>query len=85
MERLIIIGVLVLAGLCEIGDGYFVWGWVREHNSVEFPCSPQTHKCSVEPATFQHSAYLILFGLQILQAVYAHIVLPLVELFTVRY
>ena len=31
MERLVIIGALfVLAGLCEIGGGYLVWGWVRE-------------------------------------------------------
>jgi small multidrug resistance family-3 protein len=32
MGRLFIIGVLfVLAGLCEIGGGYLVWGWMREH------------------------------------------------------
>ncbi len=32
MERLLIIGGLfVLAGLCEIGGGYLVWGWMREH------------------------------------------------------
>lgn len=31
MERLLIIGGLfLLAGLCEIGGGYLVWGWVRE-------------------------------------------------------
>lgn len=31
MERLLIIGGLfVLAGLCEIGGGYLVWGWMRE-------------------------------------------------------
>lgn len=31
MERLLIIGGLfVLAGLCEIGGGYLVWGWLRE-------------------------------------------------------
>jgi len=31
MERLVVIGALfVLAGLCEIGGGYLVWGWVRE-------------------------------------------------------
>lgn len=31
MERLLVIGVLfVVAGLCEIGGGYLVWGWVRE-------------------------------------------------------
>jgi small multidrug resistance family-3 protein len=31
VERLAIIGALfVLAGLCEIGGGYLVWGWVRE-------------------------------------------------------
>ncbi len=32
MERLLFIGALfVLAGLCEIGGGYLVWGWMREH------------------------------------------------------
>jgi small multidrug resistance family-3 protein len=31
MERLIAISTLfVLAGLCEIGGGYLVWGWMRE-------------------------------------------------------
>lgn len=31
MSKLLLIGVLfVLAGLCEIGGGYLVWGWVRE-------------------------------------------------------
>lgn len=31
MERLLVIGALfVLAGLCEIGGGYLVWGWMRE-------------------------------------------------------
>jgi Uncharacterised BCR, YnfA/UPF0060 family len=35
MERLIIIGGLfVLAGLCEIGGGYLVWGWMREHKPL---------------------------------------------------
>ena len=35
MERLLIIGGLfVLAGLCEIGGGYLVWGWMREHKPV---------------------------------------------------
>jgi drug/metabolite transporter superfamily protein YnfA len=34
MERLLIIGGLfVLAGLCEIG-GYLVWGWMREHKPL---------------------------------------------------
>jgi small multidrug resistance family-3 protein len=34
VERLAIIGALfVLAGLCEIGGGYLVWGWVREGRS----------------------------------------------------
>lgn len=29
--RLVIIGSLfVLAGLCEIGGGYLVWGWLRD-------------------------------------------------------
>ncbi len=35
MERLLIIGGLyVLAGLCEISGGYLVWGWMREHKTV---------------------------------------------------
>jgi small multidrug resistance family-3 protein len=35
LERLLIIGVLfVLAGLCEIGGGYLVWGWMREHRPL---------------------------------------------------
>lgn len=30
MERLAVVGGLfVLAGLCEIGGGYLVWGWLR--------------------------------------------------------
>ena len=32
MSKLFVIGTLfVLAGLCEIGGGYLVWGWMREH------------------------------------------------------
>jgi small multidrug resistance family-3 protein len=35
LERLLIIdGLFVLAGLCEIGGGYLVWGWMREHKPV---------------------------------------------------
>ena len=35
MERLLIIGGLFgLAGLCEIGGGYLVWGWMREHKPL---------------------------------------------------
>ena len=35
MGRLLLIAVLfVLAGLCEIGGGYLVWGWVREHKPL---------------------------------------------------
>jgi len=35
VERLLIIGGLfVLAGLCEIGGGYLVWGWMREHKPL---------------------------------------------------
>jgi small multidrug resistance family-3 protein len=31
MNRLMVVGFLfVLAGLCEIGGGYLVWGWLRE-------------------------------------------------------
>jgi small multidrug resistance family-3 protein len=35
MERMLIIGGLfVLAGLCEIGGGYLVWGWMRDHKPL---------------------------------------------------
>ncbi len=35
VERWLIIGGLfVLAGLCEIGGGYLVWGWMREHKPL---------------------------------------------------
>src|ERR671921_1015209 len=35
MGRLFIIGVLfVVAGLCEIGGGYLVWGWMRDHKPL---------------------------------------------------
>ena len=35
MERLLVVGVLfVLAGLREIGGGYLVWGWMREHKPL---------------------------------------------------
>jgi small multidrug resistance family-3 protein len=35
VERLLIIGGLfVLAGLCEIAGGYLVWGWMREHKPL---------------------------------------------------
>src|SRR5215208_6607343 len=35
MGRLLIIGVLfVVAGLCEIGGGYLVWGWMRDHKPL---------------------------------------------------
>ena len=31
MSKLVVIGGLfVLAGLCEIGGGYLIWGWLRE-------------------------------------------------------
>ncbi len=31
MTKLAVIsGLFVLAGLCEIGGGYLVWGWMRE-------------------------------------------------------
>ena len=37
MERLLIIGgVFVVAGLCEIGGGYLVWGWMREHKPIQW-------------------------------------------------
>jgi drug/metabolite transporter superfamily protein YnfA len=35
MERLLVIGGLsVVAGMCEIGGGYLVWGWMREHKPL---------------------------------------------------
>ena len=34
MERLLIIGGLFVVGLCEIGGGYLVWGWMREHKPL---------------------------------------------------
>jgi small multidrug resistance family-3 protein len=35
VERLSIIGGLfMMAGLCEIGGGYLVWGWMREHKPL---------------------------------------------------
>jgi drug/metabolite transporter superfamily protein YnfA len=35
MERLVVIGGLfVVAGLCEIGGGYLVWGWMRDHKPL---------------------------------------------------
>lgn len=35
MERLLLIrGLFVLAGLCEIGGGSLVWGWMREHKPL---------------------------------------------------
>lgn len=35
MERLVVIFFLfVVAGLCEIGSGYLMWGWMREHKPL---------------------------------------------------
>lgn len=35
MSKLLVVGVLfILAGLCEIGGGYLVWGWVRGQKPV---------------------------------------------------
>lgn len=31
MKILLSISIFVLAGLCEIGGGYMVWLWLREH------------------------------------------------------
>ena len=31
---MIIGGLFVLAGLCEIGGGYLVWGWIREGKTL---------------------------------------------------
>lgn len=33
-KLLIILGLFVLAGLCEIGGGYLVWGWMRENRPL---------------------------------------------------
>jgi len=30
----IIAGLFVLAGLCEIGGGYLVWGWIRDQKPL---------------------------------------------------
>jgi small multidrug resistance family-3 protein len=35
MDKLVVIGLLfVVAGLCEIGGGYLVWGWVRDQKPL---------------------------------------------------
>jgi len=35
VERLLVIGgFFVLAGLCEIGGGYLVWGWMRDNKPL---------------------------------------------------
>jgi small multidrug resistance family-3 protein len=35
MSKVVTISVLfILAGLCEIGGGYLVWGWLRDHKPV---------------------------------------------------
>lgn len=35
MSKLFVVGVLfVAAGVCEIGGGYLVWGWMRDHKPV---------------------------------------------------
>lgn len=35
MGKVLVIGSLfVLAGLCEIGGGYLVWGWLRDNKPV---------------------------------------------------
>lgn len=31
---MIVGGLFVLAGLCEIGGGYRVWGWMRDHKPL---------------------------------------------------
>ena len=31
---LVIGGLFVVAGLCEIGGGYLVWGWMRDHKPL---------------------------------------------------
>ncbi len=35
MSKVFTISALfILAGLCEIGGGYLVWGWLRDHKPV---------------------------------------------------
>lgn len=35
MNRLlVIVALFVVAGLCEIGGGYLVWGWLRDNKTV---------------------------------------------------
>jgi small multidrug resistance family-3 protein len=34
LKLLVIGGLFVLAGLCEIGRGYLVWGWLRQDRPV---------------------------------------------------
>ncbi|CAN5558278.1 YnfA family protein [soil metagenome] len=37
MSKMLVVGVLfVLAGLCEIGGGYLVWGWMREQKPISW-------------------------------------------------
>ncbi|MGH3087862.1 MAG: YnfA family protein [Rubrobacteraceae bacterium] len=31
---LVIVALFVVAGLCEIGGGYLVWGWLRDNKTV---------------------------------------------------
>jgi small multidrug resistance family-3 protein len=34
LKLLVVGGLFVLAGLCEIGGGYLVWGWMREQKPL---------------------------------------------------
>ncbi len=34
MKVILSISIFVLAGLCEIGGGYLVWLWLREHKPL---------------------------------------------------
>ena len=36
MTLLLSIGLFVVAGLCEIGDGYLVWLWFREGRPIGY-------------------------------------------------
>lgn len=36
MEQIKSVVYFVLAGLCEIGGGYLVWLWLRDHRSLWF-------------------------------------------------
>jgi len=40
MEQAKSVMYFILAGLCEIGGGYLVWLWLREHRSIWYDGPP---------------------------------------------